>query len=128
MGKKILIIEDHADARHVFSMILCYAGHDTSEAENGSEAIRKALAEAPDLILMDVSLPDVSGFDLARTIKENPETTKIPIVACSGWNHGDMEAEAQKVGIVELLTKPVAATMLVDAIGRHTWWYFVPGC
>lgn len=120
MGKKILIIEDHADARRVFSMILCYAGHDASEAENGSEAIRKTLAEAPDLILMDVSLPDVSGFELARTIKENPETTKIPIVACSGWTHGDMEAEAQKVGIVELLTKPVAATMLVDAIGRHT--------
>jgi CheY-like chemotaxis protein len=120
MGKKILIIEDHSDARRVFSMILCYAGHDPSEAENGSEAIRKTLAEAPDLILMDLSLPDVSGFDLARTIKANPDTTKIPIVACSGWTHGDMEAEAKKAGIVELLTKPIAATELVEAIGRHT--------
>ena len=120
MGKKILIIEDHCDARRVFSMILCYAGYETSEAENSSEGIRKTLAEAPDLILMDVSLPDVSGFELARTIKENSETTKIPIVACSGWTQGDMEAEAQKVGIVELLTKPVAATMLVAAIERHT--------
>jgi CheY-like chemotaxis protein len=119
MGKKILIIEDHSDARRVFRMILCYAGHDTSEAENGSEAIRKTLAEAPDLILMDLSLPDVSGFELARTIKENPETTKIPIVACSGWSHGDMETEAQKVGVVEYLTKPFASTELLKAIGRH---------
>ena len=119
MGKKILIIEDHSDARRVFSMILCYAGHDTSEAENGSEGIRKTLTEAPDLILMDVSLPDVSGFELARTIKENPETTKIPIVACSGWTHADMETEAQKVGIVEYLTKPFASTELLAAIGRH---------
>ena len=120
MGKKILIIEDHSDARRVFSIILCYAGHDTSEAKNGTEGIKKILSETPDLILMDVSLPDVSGFDLARTIKENPETTKIPIAACSGWTHGDMQAEAQKVGIVELLTKPIAATMLVEAVGRHT--------
>ena len=119
MGKKILIIEDYADARRVFSMILCYAGHDTSEAANGSEGIRKTLAEAPDLILMDVSLPDVSGFELARTIKENPETTKIPIVACSGWTHADMKTEAQKVGIVEYLTKPFASTELLAAIERH---------
>ena len=120
MGKRILIIEDHSDARRMFSIILCYAGHDTSEAKNGTEGIKKILTDAPDLILMDVSLPDISGFDLARTIKDNPETTKIPIVACSGWTHGDMEEEAQKVGIVELLTKPVAATELVAAIGRHT--------
>jgi CheY-like chemotaxis protein len=119
MGKRILIIEDHSDARRVFSIILCYAGHDTSEAKNGTEGIKKILSEAPDLILMDVSLPDVSGLDLARTIKDNPETTKIPIVACSGLTHSDMEAEAQKVGIVELLTKPVAATELIAAIGRH---------
>jgi two-component system, chemotaxis family, CheB/CheR fusion protein len=69
---------------------------------------------------MDVSLPDVSGFDLARTIKENPETTKIPILACSGWTRGDMKAEAQKVGIAEFLTKPVAAIELVAAVGRHS--------
>jgi CheY-like chemotaxis protein len=120
MGKKILIIEDHSDARRVFSIILGHAGHEISEAENGSEGMRKTLTEAPDLILMDVLLPDVSGFDLAKRIKENPETTKIPIVACSGWTQGDMEAEAEKVGIVELLTKPFAATELVEAIGRHT--------
>jgi CheY-like chemotaxis protein len=120
MGKKILIIEDHSDARRLFSLILCYAGHETSEAKNAYEGIKKTLSEPPDLILMDVSLPDVSGLDLARTIKDNPETTKIPIVACSGWPQADMKAEAQKVGIVEFLTKPVAATELIEAIGRHT--------
>ena len=119
MGKKILIIEDHSDARRVFSLILCYAGHETSEAKNACEGIAKTLSEPPDLILMDVSLPDVSGFDLARTIKGNPETTKIPIVACSGWTRSEMKVEAQKVGIVEFLTKPFAATELIEAVARH---------
>ena len=120
MGKKILIIEDHPDARRVFSLILGYAGHETSEAKNGCEGVKQTLLQPPDLILMDVSLPDVSGFELAKTIKENPDTTNIPIVACSGWTQGDMRAEARKVGIVEFLIKPVAATELVAAIGRHT--------
>ena len=120
MGKKILIIEDHPDARRVFSLILCSAGHETWEAENAHEGMKRTLSEPPDLILMDVSLPDVSGFDLARTIKENPETTNIPILACSGWAQADVKAAARKVGIVEFLTKPVAATELVAAIGRHT--------
>ena len=69
---------------------------------------------------MDVSLPDVRGFDQARTIKDNPETRKIPIVACSGWTRSEVKAEAQKVGIVEFLTKPFAATELIAAVGRHT--------
>jgi len=72
MGKKILIIEDHPDARRVFSLILGSAGHETWEAENAHEGMKKTLAEPPDLILMDVSLPDERGFDLARRIKHNP--------------------------------------------------------
>ena len=69
---------------------------------------------------MDVSLPDVRGFDLARRIKDNPETTKIPIVACSGWTRSEVKVEAQKAGIVEFLTKPFAVTELIAAVGRHT--------
>ena len=119
MSKKILIIEDHADARRVLSLILFHAGHEIWEAENGCEGIRKTLVERPDLILMDVSLPDVSGFDVARTIKENPKTATIPILACSGWTQDHMKAEARKIGIVEFLTKPLAATELVAAVGRQ---------
>ena len=119
MGKKILIIEDHSDARRVFSLMLGYAGHEISEAANASEGMRKTLTESPDLILMDVSLPDVSGLELARTIKTGPETTKIPIIACSGWTQREIKTEAYKVGIVEFLTKPILAVDLIAAIGRH---------
>lgn len=119
MGKKILIIEDHPDARRVFSLILCSAGHETWEAENAHEGMKKTLSESPDLILMDVSLPDARGFDLARRIKDNPATTKIPIVACSGWTQSEVKVKAQEVGIVEFLIKPFAATELIEAVGRH---------
>ena len=80
MGKKILIIEDHSDARRVFSIILCYAGHETSEAKSGSEGIKKTLSEAPDLILMDVSLPDVSGFDLAELSRKTLTPQRFPLL------------------------------------------------
>jgi CheY-like chemotaxis protein len=119
MGKKILIIDDHADARRVFSLILCSAGHQAWEAENAHEGMKKTLSQSPDLILLDVSLPDVSGFDLARRIKDNPETKNIPIVACSGWTQSEVKVEAQEVGIVEFLIKPFAATELIEAVGRH---------
>jgi CheY-like chemotaxis protein len=120
MGKKILIVEDHPDARRVFSLILGSAGHETREAENANEGLKKTLSEPPDLILMDVSLPDVRGFELAKRIKDNPATTKIPIVACSGWTQSEVRVKAQEVGIVEFLTKPFAATKLVEAVERHT--------
>lgn len=96
--------------------LLC--GYDASEAENGSEGIRKTLAEAPDLILMDVSLADVSGVRAGKNDKENPETTKILIVACPGWTHTDVNrgTESWHLELVKQAVRCVMTEDLFDAI------------
>ena len=79
-----------------------------------------SLAEHPDLVLMDLSLPDLHGFDTARRIKANPETAQVPIVAYTAWYQRDMRAKAQEAGITEYLIKPVPMEVLVEVIERLT--------
>jgi CheY-like chemotaxis protein len=87
MTKKILVVEDRDDSRTILVAILKrFCGYETIEATNGAEAIEKAAAEKPDLILMDLDLPGISGIDAAKAVKENPNTAHIPIVAQSAWS------------------------------------------
>ena len=74
------------------------------------------LTEHPDLVLMDLTLPDLSGFDAARRIKANPTTARIPIVAYTAWDQQGMRAKARKAGISRYLVKPVPAEVLVEVI------------
>ena len=67
-------------------------GHETVEAANGREAVEKAVSEKPDLILMDVDLPDISGIEVARAVKSNPRTSPIPVIAQTGWDSKPMES------------------------------------
>ena len=120
MGKKILIIEDHRDSRELLALILRYRGYEPLEAKDGYEGIAMSLAERPDLILMDLMLPDLHGLDGARQIRANPETAQIPIVAYTAWYQRDMRAKALEAGITEYLVKPVPTEVLVEVIERLT--------
>ena len=93
MVKKILVVEDGADVRSVVVALLTrICGYQAIEAANGNEAVAKAVSEEPDLILMDVSLPDISGIDAARAVKRNPKTAHIPIA--NGLELGSMESSS----------------------------------
>ncbi|MPZ75088.1 MAG: response regulator [Deltaproteobacteria bacterium] len=118
--KKILIIEDHPNVRRVLTITLGHLGYETLQAADGCTGIKMSLAENPDLILLDISLPDSSGFETARTIKENPKTNQIPIVACSGWNREEIVTQGLESGIVEFLAKPISPEVLVEVIKRLT--------
>jgi CheY-like chemotaxis protein len=118
--KKILIIDDHSDVRRVLTMTLRHQNYETCEAADGSAGIRMSLAENPDLILMDLSLPDSSGLETAKRIKENPQTSHIPIVACSGWKSDEIVAQAAEAGIREFLAKPIAPEQLAGVIEKLT--------
>ena len=81
MAKRILVVEDVDDSRSILVMILQrFCGYETIEA-TGTEAVEKALSEKPDLILMDLGLPDITGVDAAKALKGNLSTAHIPIVA-----------------------------------------------
>jgi CheY-like chemotaxis protein len=90
-----LVVEDGADVRSVVVVLLTrICGYEAIEAANGNEAVAKAVSQEPDLILMDVNIPDISGIDAARAVKRNPKTAHIPIIAQTGWSSGRWKAAA----------------------------------
>ena len=119
MGKRILVVEDRDDSRMILVALLRrLCGYDTIEAANGAEAIEKAVFEKPDLILMDLDLPDISGIDAAKAVKENPNTSHIPIVAQSAWSSRQWKGKVLKIGMVDYLEKPVSMELMKATIER----------
>ena len=120
MNKKILIVEDHPDIRRLLTLSLRRLGYEILETNTGSSAVTLVLSEKPDLVLLDVSLPDLSGLEIARTIKQNPQTTQIPLVALSGYSEREIENKALEAGMAEYLLKPTETKRLVEVIEKLT--------
>jgi two-component system cell cycle response regulator DivK len=119
MGKRILVVEDRNDLRTILVALLRQCcGYETLEAMNGTEAIEKAVSEKPDLILMDLDLPDISGIDAARAVKENADTAHIPIIAQTAWSSRQWKGKVLKVGMVDYLEKPVSLELMKAAIEK----------
>ena len=112
MAKSILVVEDNEDLRQMFAAILRFFGYQISEAGSGSEAIEKAAYAKPNLILLDLSLPDMSGIDAAHAIKKNQLTKDIPIIACSAHSTEEEMEEAHRAGIVAYLQKPIPVAVI----------------
>ena len=119
MGKKILLIEDHPDMRHLVARSIRHLGYDLLEAEDGEIGVRMALTENPDLVLLDVSLPGESGLEVAKKIRRNFKTSHIPIVACSAWQDKKTVQQSLEAGMVEYLSKPFTVRKLAAVIKRH---------
>ena len=119
MAKRILVVEDRDDSRTILVSILRrFCGYETIEAANGAEAIEKAVAEKPDLILMDLDLPDISGIDAAKAVKENPNTAHIPIVAQTAWSSRQWKGKVLRIGMVDYLEKPVSMELMKATIEK----------
>jgi DNA-binding response OmpR family regulator len=113
---KILIAEDEHDIRELITFTLKFAGYDVVAVPNGQEAVEAAAREIPDLILMDVRMPIMTGYEACQKIKENPEVKDIPVVFLSAKGQ---EAEIQTgldVGATEYLLKPFAPNELTDRV------------
>jgi CheY-like chemotaxis protein len=95
-------------------------GHQVVKATNSQEAITYTEAECPDLILMDLDLPDADGIKTTAILKQNPKTSRIPVVALTGWMSALWEEKASKVGIATYLIKPVSLQMLKETIEEYT--------
>ena len=118
MAKRILLVEDFEDARSILTRIVRSFGYETIEANTGADAVEKAFFETPDLILMDIGLPDMSGIDAARSIKENPSTKHLPIIAYTAWSTRSWMEQAANAGIAAYLVKPVPMALLKETIQR----------
>jgi len=118
MTKRILVVEDNEDSRFILVVTLRRIGYETIEAETGTEGVEQALSEKPDLIIMDLGLPGMSGIDAARAIKDNPTTAHIPIIAHTAWSADHWKEGALKAGMVGYLEKPVSRELMKATIEK----------
>jgi two-component system cell cycle response regulator DivK len=118
--KKILIVEDNHDSREIMNLFITKMGYTSIAAKNSSEAVALAEAEAPDLIFMDMQLPDVDGVQTTALIKQNPKTAGIPIVALTAWMSQLWQEKASKAGIASYLIKPTSSKTLKETIEALT--------
>ena len=117
--QRILLVEDNEDNRLVYRTILDHFGFVVLEAADGEEGIRRARMDAPDLILMDVSIPKVDGWEATRQLKSDPATSSIPIIALTAHALASDRAKAQEVGCDGYLAKPVEPRRVVEEVQTH---------
>ncbi len=118
--KKILIVEDNKDSSEILRLFITKIGHHAIKAKNSKEGITLAEAEEPDLIFMDVALPEVDGIQTTAMLRQNPKTSHIPVVALTAWISALWQEKAAKVGIVTYLIKPISLQTLKETIEEYT--------
>ena len=114
----VLVVDDFEDNREMFAEFLELSGFRVAQAANGLEALERAEADLPDLVVMDLSLPILDGWEATRRLKANPRTAGIPVLALTGHSSSREEEEALHVGCVGLLIKPCLPDVLVSEIRR----------
>lgn len=120
MSKKILFVEDDEGFFNIFSVALKMKGYDVIHVADGSEAVEKAISEKPDLIILDIILPGMSGLDILKELKENEETKKIKVVMLTNFGTDDNVNKAMELGADDYLMKyNVVASELPQKIGVY---------
>ena len=114
----ILVVDDYQDAREMYAEYLQFSGFRVAEARNGNEAVAQAFSLRPDLILMDLSLPGMDGWEATRVLKADERTKHIPVVALTGHALAGASAGARKAGCDSFVTKPCLPDDLVVEVRR----------
>lgn len=116
--KRILLVEDHEDNRNVYRTILKLSGYEVIEAPDGLEGVRLAREELPDLVLMDVAIPQIDGWQATQILKADPSTSSIPIVALTALASPEDRRLSLDVGCDGFLAKPVEPRKVVAEVER----------
>ena len=118
-NSRILIVEDHHDSRELLALILGRSGYDIIQAATGLEAIDRAKATTPDLIIMDLGLPGITGDVATARLKANPLTRHIPVLVNTAFHKGELVNQAIAAGAAEILYKPIAFGEIQKVIHRY---------
>lgn len=114
----VLIVDDVQDNRTIYVLSLTFAGYRIAEAENGEEALRQAERLLPDVIVMDLSLPVMDGWEATRRLKRDPRTKRIPVIVLTGHALPEHAQAARQAGCDLVITKPCLPDQLEAAIQR----------
>jgi CheY-like chemotaxis protein len=117
-GSLILVVDDYEDAREMYAEYLRFCGFRVAEARNGNEALEQEFTLMPDLILMDLSLPGMDGWEATRQLKADDRTRNIPVVALTGHALAGASEGARRAGCDSFVTKPCLPDDLVVEVRR----------
>ena len=116
--KKVLIVEDNELNMKLFHDLIEACGHEILETRDGIEALKLARLHRPDLILMDIQLPEVSGLEVTRWLKEDDELRSIPVIAVTAFAMKGDEEKIRSGGCEAYIAKPISVSNFLDTIGR----------
>jgi len=119
MSQRILVVEDHEDNRQILRDLLSAAGYDTIKAHDGEQALEKVVASRPDLILMDIQLPGIDGYEVTRRIKDDPASASVPIIAVTSYALIGDAAKARAAGCDDYVAKPFSPRQLLAKIREY---------
>ena len=119
MSKRILMVEDQEDNRQILRDLLGSAGYEMTEAWDGEASVSAAKEQRPDLILMDIQLPLLDGYEATRRIKADPELKNIPIIAVTSYALSGDDSKAHAAGCDAYVTKPYSPRELLSKIRQY---------
>jgi len=114
--RRVMIVDDNADAAKLLAMVVQYIGHEVKTAYDGQEAVQMAEQFLPDIIIMDIGMPIMSGYDAARQIRSQPWGTKILLVALTGRGEEEVRHQSREAGFDHHLVKPVTPEALKELL------------
>ena len=119
MSKRIVVIEDHEENRRLLRDLLTSFGYELIEAVTGEEGLVVAKAEGPDLILMDIQLPGIDGYETTRRVKQDPSLRRTPVIAVTSYALSGDDVKAFAAGCDAYVTKPFDPAELLEKIREH---------
>jgi len=119
MANSILLVEDNEDNRIIYATALRYAGYEVYEAITGTEGVEQARLQQPDLVLMDISVPELDGWEATAILKADPTTKHIPVIAVTAHALPGDEERSLEAGCDGYLAKPIPPAMLIAEIDRR---------
>jgi two-component system cell cycle response regulator DivK len=119
VAKRILVVEDHEENRRIMRDLLTHAGYEMLEAHTGEDGVAAAARERPDLILMDIQLPGIDGYEVTRRIKADPALRAIPIIAVTSYALSGDDVKALAAGCDAYVTKPFSPRALLGTVREH---------
>ena len=119
MNRKILLVEDNAANRYLATFLLENSGFTVAHANTGAEALEQVQRELPDLVLMDIQMPEMDGYEATRRIHSLPGTEKLPIVAVTSRALSGDREKALKLGCAGYLEKPIVTETFIAEISRY---------